>query len=242
VRAPFIAILLPLLLLQPAQAQQSANPTVRSDESGLSEQMTATQFHHIKLWFAGKLGNWKLATYELEHLASGLNEATKRAPVGVSAEDTARQIASVRNAIDTKDPPAFIKAYSELTNACNACHRAAGHGFISVQVPTVSPFTDQDFVDQVAEGRRLAYTVCGVCHVVPDKPNAPLAMGFSAPSFVDLARRPSFTEAALRQFLTSEHRRIGPSQAMPNPRLNDIQIDDIVVYFEELKAGQRKSP
>ena len=67
------------------EAQQSANPIVRSDEPGLSEQMTTTQFQHIKLWFAGKLGKWKLATYELEHLASGLNEAAKRAPVGVSA-------------------------------------------------------------------------------------------------------------------------------------------------------------
>jgi cytochrome c553 len=242
VRAPFIAILLALLPLRPAQAEQSADPTGRSDESGLSEQMTSTQFRHIKLWFAGKLGNWKLGTYELDLLASRLNEATKRAPVGVSAEDTARQIASVRNAIDTKDLPAFTKAYSELTNACNACHRAAGRGFISVQVPAVSPFTDQDFADQVAEGRKLAYTVCGVCHVVPDKPNTPLAMRFSAPSFVDLARRLTFTEVTLRQLLTSEHRRVGPAQAMPNPRLNDSQIDDIVAYFEELKAVQRKSP
>ena len=241
-RAPFITVILLALLLRPAQAQQSENTAVRSGESGLSEQMIATQFRHIKLWFAGKLGNWKLATYELEHLASGLNEATEHAPVGVSAESTALQIASVRNAIDTKDLSAFTKAYSDLTNACNACHRAAGRGFISVQVPAVSPFTDQDFVDQVAEGRKLAYAVCGVCHVVPDKPNAPLAMSFSAPSFVDLARRPSFTEATLRQLLTSEHRRIGPAQAMPNPRLNDSQIDEIVAYFEVLKAEQRKSP
>jgi cytochrome c553 len=231
-----------LLPLQPAQAQQSPNPTGRSDLSGLSEQMTATQFRHIKLWFAGKLGNWKLAYYELDLLASRLDEATKRAPVGLSAEDTASQIAAVRNAIDTKNLPAFTKAYSELTNACNGCHRAAGRGFISVQVPAISPFTDQDFADQVAVGRKLAYTVCGICHVVPDKPNTPLAMSFSAPSFIDLARRSSFTEVSLRQLLTSEHRRVGPAQAMPNPRLNDSQIDDIVAYFEELKAEQRNSP
>ena len=67
-------------------------------------------------------------------------------------------------------------------------------------------------------------------------------MSFSAPSFVELARRPSFTEAILRQLLTSEHRRVGPAQAMPNPRLNDSQIDDIVAYFEALKAEQKKSP
>jgi hypothetical protein len=116
VRVPFIAILLPLLLLQPALAQQSADPNARSD-TGLSEQMTATQFSHIKLWFAGKLGNWKLATYELDLLVSCLNEATSRAPVGVSAEDTARRIAPVRDAIDMKDLPAFTKARSTKLGA-----------------------------------------------------------------------------------------------------------------------------
>jgi cytochrome c553 len=239
VRAPFIAILLPLLLLEPARAQQPTDQVSQPDAPGLSEQMLAIQFRHIKLWFAGKLGNWKLAAYELDLLGYSLIEAARRVPAGGSAEDAARQITSLRSAIDAKDYSVFIKAYSELTNACNNCHRAVGRGFVSVQVPVVSPFTDQDFADQVAEGRTLAYSVCGVCHVVPDKPNAPLSMSFSAPSFVDLARRPSFTEATLRQLLTSEHRRVGPAQAMPNPRLNDSQIDAIVAYFEALKVEQR---
>ena len=237
-RPPFIAVLLLLCLLQPAWAQQPADHVARSDVP-LSEQMTATQFRHIKLWFAGKLGNWKLAAYELDLIASSLDEAAKRTPADAAAGAATAQITSLRNAIDSEDPPAFIKAYSELTNACNACHRAAGRGFISMQVPAVSPFTDQDFADQLSEGRKLATTICGVCHVVPDKPNTPLGMRFSAPSFVELARRPSFTEASLRQLLSSEHRRVGPAQAMPNPRLNDNQIDDIVAYFDALKAEQK---
>ena len=238
-RAPFIAILLPVLLALP-EAARAQQPTVERSDAPLAEQMTATQFRHIKLWFAGKLGNWKLAAYELDQLAYSLDEAAKRTPAAAAAGDGAAQVAALRGAIDGKDLPAFTKAYSELTNACNACHRAAGRGFISVQMPAVSPFTDQDFVDQVAEGRKLATTICGVCHVVPGKPNAPLALGFSAPSFADLARRKSFNEATLRQLLGSEHRRVGPAQAMPNPRLNDNQIDDIVAYFDALKAEQQK--
>ena len=35
-------------------------------------------------------------------------------------------------------------------------------------------------------------------------------------------------------------RRIGQTQAMPNPRLNDNQIDDIVAYFDALKAEQKQ--
>lgn len=242
-RAPFIAILLPLMLplfaAEGTRAQQAAEPAARSDQSDLSEQMTTAQLRHTKLWFAGKLGNWKLAAYELDRLASSLDEAARRVPAGGSAEEAASQVTSVRSAIEAKDLGAFTKAYSELTHACNACHRAAGRGFVTIQMPAVSPFTDQDFTDQLAEGRTLTSTVCGVCHVVPDKPNAPLSMSFAAPSFAELARRPAFTEAALRQLLASDHRRIGPAQAMPNPRLNDNQIDAIVAYFEALKAEQK---
>jgi hypothetical protein len=174
----------------PTQAQQSTGQAAGPDRAGLAEPMTATQFRHIKLWFAGKLGNWKLAGYELDQMASDLAEAAARSPTGIAPEDVARQIAALRSSIEARDVASFSKAYGELTASCNGCHRAVGRGFISVQVPAVSPFTDQDFADQVAAGRTLAYNVCGVCHVVPDKPNAPLALGFSAPSFVDLARRP----------------------------------------------------
>jgi mono/diheme cytochrome c family protein len=241
-RTTLTATLLGLVLLIPAHAQQPTDPAARPDHVGLSELMTATQIRHIKLWFAGKLGNWKLAAYELDQIASDLDQAATRVPAGAAFEQVVRQIAALRSSMEARDVPGFSKAYGELTSACNSCHRAAGRGFISVQVPAVSPFADQDFADQVAEGRTLAYNVCGVCHVVPDKPNVPLALGFSAPSFIDLARRPSFTEKTLRQLLASDHRRVGPAQAMPNPRLNDTQIDDIVAYFEALKAEQKKSP
>ena len=113
--------------------------------------MIATQLVHIKLWFAGKLGNWKLAAYELDQIASGLDLATRRFPA--SEDQNAGQVRSLRNAIEARDVASFTKAYTELTNGCNACHRAAGRDFISVQVPVISPFTDQNFADPVAEGR-----------------------------------------------------------------------------------------
>lgn len=245
-RAALITILLFSLLcplpVEWAKAQQAAAPVLRSDEPGLSEQMIMIQLRHTKLWFAGKLGNWKLAAYQLDLLAKVLNDAAKRIPAGSSAEDTAKQIISLRSAIDVRNLSAFIDSYSELTNTCNACHRATGRDFISVQIPAASPFTDQDFADQVAEGRALVRTMCGVCHAVPDKPNVPLALRFSAPSFVELVRRPSSTESALRRLLTSEHRRVGPDLTMPNPRLNNNQIDALVAYFEALKLDQKKSP
>src|SRR5579871_7040548 len=111
-RAFFIAILLLLFMLRPAWAQQPA--AGGGDVPDLSAQMTATQFRHIKLWFAGKLGNWKLAAYELDQLASGLDEAARRMPAGTAPDDTARQVTALRAAIDSKDSSAFTRTYSEL--------------------------------------------------------------------------------------------------------------------------------
>ena len=39
----------------------------------------------------------------------------------------------------------FVKGFNALTAACNACHQGIGRGFVVIQVPTVSPFSDQSF-------------------------------------------------------------------------------------------------
>jgi mono/diheme cytochrome c family protein len=137
------------------------------------------------------------------------------------------QIESLRNAIKAADAASFTGAYTDLTKACNACHRATGHAFMAVQVPASSPFSDQIFYDQLAEGRALARRICGACHVVESSNQVP-ALKLSASSFMELAGRPSVTENALRELLVSKHRRLGPNQAMPNPRLSQYQIEDVI--------------
>ena len=42
---------------------------------GLGEIMTMTQMRHAKLWFAGTAGNWPLASYELDELDEGMQDA-----------------------------------------------------------------------------------------------------------------------------------------------------------------------
>ena len=90
--------------------------------------------------------------------------------------------------------------------------------------------------DLVAAGRDFARRVCGACHVVTAQREPVLSP--PAPSFVALAQRPSLTEQALRQFLGSNHGTMGPQEAMPNPRLVDYQIDEIVAFMMSLKAGK----
>jgi hypothetical protein len=44
---------------------------------GLGEIMGSTQMRHAKLWFAGKAGNWDLASYELDEIREGMDDAVK---------------------------------------------------------------------------------------------------------------------------------------------------------------------
>jgi len=201
----------------------------------LSDLMVALQFQHIKLWFAGRLSNWPLATYELNRIEAGLQQAAKSGDPHL--DQAASQVQALRSAIEARDITAFTKAFGELTNGCNGCHRAEGKGFITVQVPTTNlPFTNQLFVDQIAEGRALAHAICGNCHVVSDSANERPDSRIPAPSFPELASRPGFSAEIIREMLTSGHRHLGPNQAMPNPRLASYQIEEVVAFFQTLQA------
>jgi hypothetical protein len=45
------------------------------------------------------------------------------------------------------------------------------------------------------------------------------------------------TDESLRQFLSSNHRNLGQDRAMPNPRLAEYQIEEIIAYFATLQSG-----
>lgn len=208
--------------------------------TGLVEIMLTAQAQHIKLWFAGKLGNWRLASYQLDKIEETLRHAESLYLVARAAEFAPKQMQSVRDTIERRNVADFSKAYAELTNECNSCHRALDRNFITIQVPPTSSFTDQLFVDQLAEGQALAQRICGACHVVSEEPNEPRPTArFPAPSFTELARRSSFERQRLRELLSSGRRFIGPHEPMPNPRLAQYQVEEIIAVFETLRVRGR---
>ncbi|WGD55038.1 hypothetical protein QA641_14700 [Bradyrhizobium sp. CB1650] len=228
-----IVAMLPLL-----NAGAEVNLPADSTSTQLSDLMVALQFQHIKLWFAGKLSNWDLA---LRQIQARLQKAMPLLSESVRSFQTTERLQALDHAVQLKDSAAFAKAYSDLTNGCNTCHRASGFGSITIQVPANSPFGDQLFADQIAQGRALAHGTCGLCHVVSDSSRETPAFRFPAPSFSEIASRPSFSANDLRQLLTSNHRRVGPNQAMLNPKLAEYQIDAIVAFFETLQTDRARS-
>jgi len=93
----------------------------------------------------------------------------------------------------------------------------------------------KEAMDQVAEGRAFALTVCSACHVVAkDQAQRPILLQ-PGPNFVDVAQRPDLTEEGLRKFLSTHAETMGRSGRMPNPDLVDYQIDKIVAYIMSLR-------
>ncbi|MBR0773431.1 c-type cytochrome [Bradyrhizobium diazoefficiens] len=227
-----------LLLLSIALTLSAPSFGAPGDVSAtLSELMNRLQLQHAKLWFAGKLNNWALASYEVQQIDTNLEATGKLLADPSRARRAKEKLQAVREALQSKNLPAFTTSYAGLTNECNDCHRTSGFAAITIQTPLTLPVPNQLFVDQVAEGRALAHATCGTCHIVADATSDMPTVRPSAPAFPEIVNRPSFSADGLRQFLTSSHRRLGPDQAMSNPRLSEYQIEAIVAYLDTLKPA-----
>jgi cytochrome c1 len=129
-------------------------PVAESYAPGLGEIMAQTATRHAKLWFAGQMGNWPLAEYELDELTEGFGDAAKYHPTHKSSPVPLPQLiartmdAPMREltaAVKTRDGMAFARQYDALTQACNACHLSSNFGFNVVTRPTHNPFANQSF-------------------------------------------------------------------------------------------------
>jgi hypothetical protein len=127
----------------PSHPGQPDAPVIAS----LGDLMGFVQMRHIKLWYAGKSKNWGLARYELAQLEDTLSRAAVRY-VNIPVEfiiQAGKPIGDMRDAAAAKDEAKFMRGYSELTAACNGCHKAGDVGFIRIQPPASSPYSDQDY-------------------------------------------------------------------------------------------------
>ena len=149
----FIIVLWILAILLPAVAEEPVPYAYRPPAIGesyvpsLAAIMRAVQFGHIKLAYAGKLGNWGLANYELGQVQESLTSAARlyqNIPIEkINMVEQPLQALAV--AIKSKDGPRFSRSFADLTTTCNSCHEAAQVSFITIEIPTSSPFTDQSF-------------------------------------------------------------------------------------------------
>lgn len=127
-----------------------ASPHATEYLPSISDLMIATiQPRHERLWRAEQDENWKFATYELGNLHGAFNRLGQAHPVThdisfpeMIASVTEQPFKELDSAIKSKDHAAFAKAYADLTDACNSCHQALGHGVVEIRAPTRTSASD----------------------------------------------------------------------------------------------------
>ena len=130
-------------------APKAAVAAARPPELG--EQMLGLQIRHARLWQAGQSRDWVLAQFQLAEMReafAGVVEANgehaslqpqRLAEVLPAMVDPA--LDQMQAAVDAHDGAKFDASFDALSAGCNACHSAAGHGFLVIQRPT-APFLD----------------------------------------------------------------------------------------------------
>ncbi len=147
---PIFAVLMAVAVLSTLQAsaQEASTPPGPASEPyqpGLGEIMALQQMRHIKLWFAGRAGNWPLADYEIDELKEGFDEVDQRLGGDMVEKAVGAQLATLEKTVTAKDGAAFARAFDKLTAGCNSCHQALDHAFIVIQRPTSLPYSNQSF-------------------------------------------------------------------------------------------------
>ena len=139
---------IPLFAAVAASAQNPPEPANGGNLPGLGEIMTLQQLRHIKLWFAGRAGNWALADYEIGELNEGFEDVDKLLGGDTVDKMVGDPIKALQKAIEDKNRAAFTSAFDKLSAGCNNCHRTLDHGFIVIQRPALLPYSDQAFEPQ----------------------------------------------------------------------------------------------
>lgn len=107
--------------------------------------MAMQQMRHIKLWFAGRGGNWLLADYEIDKLKDGFEKVQEQLGGDTVEKTIGPGLSALETAVDGKDGAAFAAAYDLLSAGCNSCHSMLDHAFIVIQRPASLPYGDQLF-------------------------------------------------------------------------------------------------
>src|SRR5258708_25941820 len=103
---PTFAVLIGMALLAVSTANAQDSPA----GSGLGEIMTLQQLRHIKLWFAGRAGNWPLADYEMGELNEGFENLNRLVGGDTVDQAVGAPMQARQQSIESQNPTALAPA------------------------------------------------------------------------------------------------------------------------------------
>lgn len=143
-----------IALVTALDARKAARPEVLAnpEDFELGAAMGNMQRFAEKLHFAGKAENWALADFylhEIDEVSETIIEE-KVVDEGLRVGELMKamlpsSIASVKEAIQSRDAAQFASSYEGLLSSCNACHTSAKHAFVKIVVPKQPTYQNQDF-------------------------------------------------------------------------------------------------
>ena len=126
---------------------------LKGKATSASVAMADVGYHFSNLWFAGRAGNWPLATYYYNEARNHVRwliriNPTPKGPDGMPVDlkgifdaiDTTT-FAGLKAVIDKKDGKQFEPAYRTVLESCYQCHKAVGRPYLRPMVPTTLPQT-----------------------------------------------------------------------------------------------------
>lgn len=136
----------------PAEPDPAETAAHDEEHGELAPHMAALQRFAAKLHHAGTSENWPLAGFyehEIEEVAeeivAGGFEEDGHAMGSLVEQMLLPAVERTGEAIAAGSAADFEVAYGALVTACNACHAATDHGFVTITVPQQNTFTNQDF-------------------------------------------------------------------------------------------------
>lgn len=101
---------------------------------GTSVHMLQVGERFRNLYWAGKLGKWEFAEYQIEEIQEllkrvGITRPKRKATADIFLENAFRLFPA---ALENKNTATFYKAFEHMRNECVKCHAANEHSFITL--------------------------------------------------------------------------------------------------------------
>ncbi|MFQ5506579.1 MAG: hypothetical protein ACE5F1_17555 [Planctomycetota bacterium] len=127
-------------------------------ERHLGEKMNALARRFASLWFAGQNEHWGLASYEIHEIGEIIEEIAEFGLVerGINIAGVLKGVYNTNFGALSEQAKAgskegFEKAYHATIEACNSCHRQAGHVYLRITLPREPPVQNRSWIELVPD-------------------------------------------------------------------------------------------
>ena len=117
-------------------------------QASAGELMLKMGSRYQNLYWAAKLGKWEFAKYQTEEMHEAFETIPSMEPELQPSLEAFLSTAypEIEEAAESRDWLRFEASFEKMRNACMACHKANGHGYIQLPIPkrSNSPVLNMD--------------------------------------------------------------------------------------------------